>query len=164
MRDSLIRCRDRFRGVPVERDASRPLIGVVGEIFCRLNRFPTRTFSGVSKSAAAKAWLSDIAEWVWYTNIEQFRLLELAGRRFSLDALGLDQGARPAPDEHTLLEPFNDEFRGYEEPDIGEVLDAAAPTFRPTAPWARWSSASARRSISHGKVSTASSTSAPSPA
>ena len=33
----MIRARDRFRAIPADYDASRPLIGVVGEIFCRQN-------------------------------------------------------------------------------------------------------------------------------
>jgi predicted nucleotide-binding protein (sugar kinase/HSP70/actin superfamily) len=33
------RARDRFRAIPAAYDRSRPLIGVVGEIFCRQNTF-----------------------------------------------------------------------------------------------------------------------------
>ena len=39
LRDALVRCRDRFRAIPGRRDRTTPLIGIVGEIFCRLNTF-----------------------------------------------------------------------------------------------------------------------------
>jgi predicted nucleotide-binding protein (sugar kinase/HSP70/actin superfamily) len=128
MRDSLVRCRDRFRRAPVERDPSRPLIGVVGEIFCRLNSFSNDDLLRRLEECGGEGWLSDVTEWVWYANTEQFRLLKLAGRRFSLEALGAWIRCRvQRRDEHILMEPFHEDFRGYEEPGIGEVLDAARP-------------------------------------
>ena len=39
LRDCMVRCRDRFRRLHARRDTSLPLIGIVGEIFCRLNTF-----------------------------------------------------------------------------------------------------------------------------
>ena len=36
---ALARAGERFRAIPADYDRSRPLIGVVGEIFCRLNTF-----------------------------------------------------------------------------------------------------------------------------
>jgi len=37
---------------------------------------------------APEAWLSDIVEWIWYTNSEHFRKLKLEGRLWTLEALG----------------------------------------------------------------------------
>jgi predicted nucleotide-binding protein (sugar kinase/HSP70/actin superfamily) len=128
MRASLVRCRDRFRNVEVRRDPSVPLIGIVGEIFCRLHLFSNENLVRRLEEYEAEAWLSDITEWVWYTIAEQFRRLKLAGRRFSVEALGAwirKQVQRR--DEHVLLEPFREDFRGYEEPTIEEVLEAATP-------------------------------------
>ena len=39
MVESMVRARERFRRVPTLYDRQIPLIGVVGEIFCRLNTF-----------------------------------------------------------------------------------------------------------------------------
>ena len=38
-RDCLTKALSRFRDVPADYSQPRPLIGIVGEIFCRLNRF-----------------------------------------------------------------------------------------------------------------------------
>ena len=76
----------------------------------------------------AEAWLSDITEWIWYTISEHFRKLKLKGRQYSLDAPGAWMRKQVQKrDEHVLLEPFRDDFVGYEEPDIYEVLEAARP-------------------------------------
>lgn len=87
IRESLVRCRDRFRAVPIHRDPSTPLIGVVGEIFCRLNTFSNEDLVRRLEEYGGEAWLSDITEWVWYTNSENFRKLRLNGRLISKDGL-----------------------------------------------------------------------------
>ena len=80
LRESLVRARDRFRAIPGRRDRSTPLIGIVGEIFCRLNTFSNENLIRRLEEYGAEAWLSDIVEWIWYTNSEHFRKLKLTGR------------------------------------------------------------------------------------
>jgi len=126
--DSLVRCRDRFRAIPVHRDRSAPLIGIVGEIFCRLNTFSNENLVCRLEEYGAECWLSDLTEWVWYTNSEQFRKLKLVGKQISREAAGAwIRKAVQKRDEETLLEPFRQDFIGYEEPHIEEVLEYARP-------------------------------------
>jgi len=128
LRDALVRCRDRFHAIPLQRDRSTPLIGIVGEIFCRLHTFSNEDLVRRLEDYGGEAWLSDIAEWVWYTNAEQFRRLRETGRRISREALGAWIRRRvQRRDEHVLLEPFREDFAGCEEPHIGEVLANAQP-------------------------------------
>jgi predicted nucleotide-binding protein (sugar kinase/HSP70/actin superfamily) len=128
IRASLIRSRERFTGVSVRRDPSTPLIGIVGEIFCRLNTFSNEDLVRRLEEYGAEAWLSDISEWVWYTNAEQFRNLRLHGRLISKDGLSAFIRKRVQHhDEQALLEPFRKQFAGYEEPEISEVLENARP-------------------------------------
>jgi predicted nucleotide-binding protein (sugar kinase/HSP70/actin superfamily) len=128
MRESLVRARNRFRGLKIRRDPKTPLIGIVGEIFCRLNTFSNDDLIRRLEEYGAEAWLSDIAEWVWYTNAEQFRKLRLAKRLWSKDGLIAVLRKRiQARDEHVLFAPFEEDFRNVEEPRIEEVLDLARP-------------------------------------
>ncbi|MFB3828445.1 MAG: hypothetical protein ACE15B_16880 [Bryobacteraceae bacterium] len=128
MHASMVRCRDRFHAVPVRRDASVPLVGVVGEIFCRLNTFSNEDLVVRLEEYGAETWLSDIIEWVWYTTSEQFRKLKLHGRIVSLEALGAwIRKQVQKRDEHVLIEPFKQDFAGYEEPDVYEILECARP-------------------------------------
>ncbi len=85
--ESVIRARERFRRVPAQYDPDTPLIGVVGEIFCRLNTFSNEDLIRKLEGYGAECSLSHIAEWVAYTNTEQERKLRLRGRGFSLDML-----------------------------------------------------------------------------
>ncbi len=128
LRDSLVRSRDHFRSVPIRRDPSTPLIGVVGEIFCRLNTYSNEDLVRRLEEYGGEAWLSDIAEWVWYTNSEHFRKLKLKGRLISTSGLGAWIRKKVQHrDEQVLMEPFREEFAGLEEPDIYEVLEDARP-------------------------------------
>ena len=126
---SLLRSRDRFRRVPARYDPERPLIGVVGEIFCRLNAFSNDEVVRRMEGLGGEAWMADVAEWIWYTNNEQFRSFRREGRHFSATALGAKIRAHfQKKDEHELVSLFREDFRGYEEPeDIAEILRYAEP-------------------------------------
>ncbi len=127
-RDTLVKCRERFRSVPIRRDPSTPLIGVVGEIFCRLNTFSNEDLVRRLEEYGGEAWLSDITEWVWYTSAETFRKLRLTRSLLSKEGLVAWMRQRVQHrDEHVLLEPFREEFIGCREPDIYEVIECAKP-------------------------------------
>jgi predicted nucleotide-binding protein (sugar kinase/HSP70/actin superfamily) len=121
------RSQERFRAVPVRRER-RPLIGVVGEIFCRLNTFSNQDLVRRIEAHGGECWLSDIAEWVAYTNDEQQDRLRDEGRRFSLEMGKARLKAWiQGRDEQAVYEPLREELRGYEEPHVHEVLARSAP-------------------------------------
>jgi predicted nucleotide-binding protein (sugar kinase/HSP70/actin superfamily) len=126
---AMLAARDRFRAIPAAYDRSRPLIGVVGEIFCRQNTFSNFDLIRVVEEQGGECWLADIGEWVWYTDDEQRRRLIETKRRFSKDnAYRYLKSKIMRSDEHALYGPFHDDFVGYEEPeDVGQVLELSYP-------------------------------------
>ncbi len=128
LRAALVRCRQRFRAVDVTADRDLPLIGVVGEIFCRLNTFSNQDTIRRLEALGAEVWLSGITEWVWYTIAEQFRKLRLAGRRLSREAASAwIRRYLQHRDEQYLLAPFREDLRGFEEPPVEELIRCARP-------------------------------------
>ncbi|MBZ5657664.1 MAG: hypothetical protein LAO56_20550 [Acidobacteriia bacterium] len=126
--DSLGRARLRFESVELDRTQERPLIGVVGEIFCRLNNFSNNDLIRRLEKQGAECWISDIAEWVTYTNQEEARQLRLEGRALSRAMLQCWLRTRiQQQDEHALMEVFRDDFAGHEEPTYAELMDLARP-------------------------------------
>jgi predicted nucleotide-binding protein (sugar kinase/HSP70/actin superfamily) len=126
--ESQERARLRFEGVATEETQERPLIGVVGEIFCRLNNFSNHDLVRRLEKQGAECWISDIAEWIGYANQEAARRLRLEGRAFSGEMLKCLLRSRiQHQDEHALLEVFSDDFKGYEEPSYAEVMELARP-------------------------------------
>jgi predicted nucleotide-binding protein (sugar kinase/HSP70/actin superfamily) len=125
--EALCRSRDRLRAVPVRR-TNRPLIGVVGEIFCRLNTFSNQDFVRRVEAHGGECWLADITEWITYTNQGQQDSLTAAGRRFSL-AMGKAKMKDWIQDRDraALHVPFREDLRDYEEPRLLDLLGRSAP-------------------------------------
>ncbi|MDP7637171.1 MAG: hypothetical protein QF577_06450 [Phycisphaerae bacterium] len=114
---ALTTARNMFHAVPARYTTDRTLIGVVGEIYCRFNTFCNNDAVRKIEAHGGEAWLSDIAEWVWYTNWSQKDHLQRSGKGLSLPMLAAVVKNRfQRADEHRLLAPFADDFVGYEEP------------------------------------------------
>ncbi len=126
--EAMKRCRDRFRKVPADYSEPKPLIGVVGEIFCRLDTFSNDEMIRRIEKYGGEAWLSDITEWVWYTNFETFKRIKKEGKTLSLEMLGnVIKTKIQKNDEHAILSVVKEDLKGYEEPEIKEVLEYAKP-------------------------------------
>lgn len=129
LRKALIKIRDRYRNIPAIYTKDKPLIGLVGEIYCRLNEFSNEYLINKIEEFGGEAWMTDISEWLWYTTDLQVKGLIRNGKRFSKEMLA----ARVKKiilrrDEEYLLAPFREDFLGYEEPHtIDEVLDHSEP-------------------------------------
>lgn len=119
--------RDRFRSVPANYQKGRPLIGLVGEIFCRLHAFSNEETARRVERLGGECWISDISEWIWYTNWYSEKYL--IRTRGWLNTKYLKMKLKTTFQrryEHMLLAPLAEDLRGYEEPhDIREVLAAA---------------------------------------
>ncbi len=114
---ALVDMRDTFRAVPATYTKGRPLIGVVGEIFCRMNTFSNRDALRRIEAHGGEAWLSDVGEWVWYTNWSQKTILKRDGKTFSGKMLAtLIKNHLQHKYEVKLYAPFEEDFIGYEEP------------------------------------------------
>ena len=126
---ALIQSRDAFRNIPLDTSKKKLLIGVVGEIFCRLNDFSNDHLIRLIEQKGGEVWMSDVAEWVWYTHDEERMQLIRQGQRFSLRMLGCKlRYAVMRADEHKLTAPFEQDFAGYEEPHhITQILELSKP-------------------------------------
>ncbi len=129
LREVLDRAARSFSSIP-RKDEQRLLIGVVGEIFCRLNTFSNEDLIRRLEEQGGEAWIADIGEWVYYTNQEQRRKwIPYAGDRYSLRMVGAwIKDTIQRRDEHTLAGPMRPLFAGREEPErISVVTDLAEP-------------------------------------
>ncbi len=129
LRRALITARDRYLRLPAKFTRNKPLIGLVGEIYCRLDEASNEYLVNKLEELGAEVWISDIAEWAWYTNDEQRWRLIRAGKRFSREMLTAKiKFAIQHHDEAFLSHPLREDFVGYEEPSqITEVLHYSRP-------------------------------------
>ncbi len=125
IRNALKIAHDRYQRIPAKYTKDKPLIGIVGEIYCRLNEFSNEYLVNKIEEFGGEVWMTDIGEWVWYTNDEQRLRLIRAGKRYSKEMFAaVIKFKILKKDEHYLLKPFKNSFKGYEEPHrIREILD-----------------------------------------
>jgi predicted nucleotide-binding protein (sugar kinase/HSP70/actin superfamily) len=130
---ALREARALINAVPVDYSDPRPLIGIVGEIFCRLNKFSNDDVVRKVEETGGECWMSDVSEWVWYTNAAQLQLLERYRRRFTKENFGARiKWHLQRRDEHAFLSAFEGDFDGYEEAhDIREIMELARPYLPP---------------------------------
>jgi predicted nucleotide-binding protein (sugar kinase/HSP70/actin superfamily) len=126
--------RDAFVSMQVrEEPGSRPLVGIVGEIFLRLDSFSNQNLVRQVEDLGGECWMADVAEWVWYTNAERARKLRERGRAFSLDMIGVHiRDAVQRHDEKALLAPLEELFSGRREAPTSEIL-AGSEDYLPAA-------------------------------
>ncbi len=124
----LTAARDRFRAIPAAYTRRRPLIGVVGEIFCRMTPFTNDHTIRKLEEHGAECTLAHIVEWVWYTNLEQQKRIRIKHGALSLAMLGAKIKNRiQQQDEHQLYAPFKEDLHGYEEPPVEKIWEYAEP-------------------------------------
>jgi predicted nucleotide-binding protein (sugar kinase/HSP70/actin superfamily) len=125
--------RDRFRHVPASYTRGRPLIGLVGEIFCRLNTFSNDDLARRVEQIGGECWISDVAEWIWYTNWYHESVEVRERGRLTRDFVNLKIKTHVQhADERALLAPVAGDLQGYEEPhDIRDVLNLSEPYLPP---------------------------------
>jgi len=58
--------RDEFLAIPT-RKCKKPLVGIIGEIYVRNNRFTNKDLIRRIEQAGGEAWLTPLTEWVQYT-------------------------------------------------------------------------------------------------
>jgi predicted nucleotide-binding protein (sugar kinase/HSP70/actin superfamily) len=129
---ALVETRERFRSVDADYVRGKPLVAVVGEIFCRHNRYSNDDTIRHLEAHGAEAWLADVAEWVLYTDWSRMDNVKRREGRLTREWLTtLVKLKFMKRDEHRLLAPFADDFRGYEEPENTGVLAEYAEPYLP---------------------------------
>ncbi|MFB3852280.1 MAG: hypothetical protein ACE148_00485 [Vicinamibacterales bacterium] len=120
--------RDEFRKIPAKFTRRKPLIGVVGEIFCRLTPFTNDFLLRKLEEFGAECSLAHVVEWVWYTNVEHQKRLRQSGRTFSKAMLAaIIKNYIQHRDEHALYAVFEDDLKGYEEPSVKTLFHYSEP-------------------------------------
>jgi len=123
---TMIEARDRFDAIETSGNGQKPLIGIVGEIYVRSNRFANEDVLDKVEQFGGEAWLAPLSEWIHYINA--------MGRRRSLEKKHFSNLLKIAlteyyqrKDEHRLEKIFRRHLRHGEEPSTREVLDQASP-------------------------------------
>ncbi len=122
-------CIDRFHQIEVEGPGSKPLIGIVGEIFVRLNRFSNEDVIRKIEQFGGEAWIAPLTEWILYVNtISKERSLQKKSFSNLLKVFLTDYYQKK--DEHRLEKLFKDALRHFGEPKTKSLFKKAKPYHR----------------------------------
>jgi predicted nucleotide-binding protein (sugar kinase/HSP70/actin superfamily) len=117
---------DRFHQIEVESPGSKPLIGIVGEIFVRLNRFSNEDVIRRIEEFGGEAWIAPLTEWILYVNtISKERSLQKKSFANLLKVFLTDYYQKK--DEHRLERLFKDTLRHFGEPKTKSLFKKAKP-------------------------------------
>ena len=117
---------DRFHQIEVEGPGSKPLIGIVGEIFVRLNRFSNEDVIRRIEQFGGEAWIAPLTEWILYVNtISKGRSLQKKSFANLLKVFLTDYYQKK--DEHRLEKLFKDALRHFGEPKTSSLFKKAKP-------------------------------------
>jgi len=123
---ALEKCKERFLEVEIDDRVKRPLIGIVGEVFVRCNRFSNDHIVAEVERLGGEAWVPPFTEWILYTNFTRKRSNK-QNKDYKGYLLTVLKDKIQKKDEHAVMEIFRDVVKKVDEPTTEEVLELAAP-------------------------------------
>jgi predicted CoA-substrate-specific enzyme activase len=115
-----------FKAIGVDEPGTKPLIGIVGEIFVRLNRFSNEDVIRKIEQFGGEVWMAPLTEWILYVNTIA-KKKSLKKRSFSnlLKVFLTDYYQKK--DEHQLEKIFKGHLRNFGEPKTNSIFRKAKP-------------------------------------
>jgi len=115
-----------FSEIELDGPGTKPLIGIVGEIFVRLNRFANENVVRKIEQFGGEAWIAPLTEWILYVNTIA-KKSSLKKRSFSnlLKVFLTDYYQKK--DEHHLEKIFKGHLRNFGEPKTSFIFRRAKP-------------------------------------
>jgi predicted CoA-substrate-specific enzyme activase len=117
---------DEFHQIRVDGLGTKPLIGIVGEIFVRFNRFSNEDVILKIEQFGGEAWIAPLTEWILYVNtIAKGRSLKKRAFSNLLKVFLTDYYQKK--DEHQLEKIFKGHLRNFGEPKTRSIFKKAKP-------------------------------------
>jgi predicted nucleotide-binding protein (sugar kinase/HSP70/actin superfamily) len=115
-----------FAKIEKDRKERKPIIGIVGEIYIRSNRFSNNDVVRKVEALGGEVWLAGMAEWICYTTYMYKRQSRLE-RKYKDYAKGWLTDWVQKRKEHRLEKRLDGAILGCYEPDVADVLNLASP-------------------------------------
>jgi predicted CoA-substrate-specific enzyme activase len=126
LEEALQKSLEQFNQIQVDGVGTKPLIGIVGEIFVRLNRFANENVIRKIEQFGGEAWIAPLTEWILYVNtIAKKRSLKKRSFSNLLKVFLTDYYQKK--DEHQLEKIFKGQLRNFGEPKTKSIFRKAKP-------------------------------------
>ncbi|MBI4684994.1 MAG: CoA protein activase [Nitrospirae bacterium] len=125
IKDVLDAARKEFENLPKYKD-KKPLIGIIGEIFVRSNKFSNENLVRKIEELGGEAWLSPVEEWIYYINQMAFQKA-LLKKDWSAIMDTFVKRIFKKKIEHQYSGYFKGFLRTLEEPETKKIFRNASP-------------------------------------
>jgi predicted CoA-substrate-specific enzyme activase len=126
LKEALHQSLKAFGHIEVDQPGTKPLIGIVGEIYVRLNRFSNEDVIRKIEQFGGEAWVAPMTEWILYVNTVS-KKKSLRKKSFSNLLKVLLTEYYQKKDEHHLERIFKGHLRNFGEPRTKVILKKAKP-------------------------------------
>ncbi len=116
-------CAKKFEEIP-RKDVNRPLIGVVGEIFLRLNKFTNNFTTEKIEALGGEVSVVPTYKWITFTTHE-YAVNAFKSKKVKDIFLSFLVNYYQKKDEANMFKPFKRLLRNHKETDIKEILSYA---------------------------------------
>jgi predicted CoA-substrate-specific enzyme activase len=125
LEDVLAAIRKDFEAIPRYKE-KKPLIGIIGEIFVRCNKFSNEDLIRKIEALGGEVWLSPFDEWIYYIAFTG-RRKALIKKEYSAIINSLIKQFYKNRIEHRYSQYFEGYLKTLKEPTIKEIIKKAAP-------------------------------------
>ncbi len=130
--DGVLReARRAFDDLALNGHGDKPLVGIVGEIYVRSNRFSNENTIREIEALGGEAMMPPVGEWLLYVT-HGARQRAWSTRKYGLLLHLWLKHLVQTKDEHTLGHIFHGSLRNLQEPTIPQTLDMAKPYLHPS--------------------------------
>ena len=124
--ETLSWAKEMFAKIEKDSKERKPIIGVVGEIYIRSNRFSNNDVIRKVEALGGEAWLVGMAEWICYTTY-MYKSQSRLERKYKDYVKGWLTDWVQKKKEHRLEKQLDGAILGCYEPDVKDVMDLASP-------------------------------------
>jgi predicted nucleotide-binding protein (sugar kinase/HSP70/actin superfamily) len=123
--------RRAFDDLALTRNGGKPIVGIVGEIYCRANKFSNENAVREVEALGGEVWMPPIGEWLLYVT-HSSRHDAWVARHYKRLLQIIIKDYIQKKDEHHLEECFHGSIKNLKEPSIAETLELAGPYLHPS--------------------------------
>ncbi len=119
--------RDLFRAIKIDRSNGRkPIIGIVGEIYIRSNRFTNNNAVALIENLGGEAWVAPVTEWILYTN-NRYLEVSVSEGRYGNFLKGYIKDRVQKRDEERMVSIFEGMLENLHESETESILKLSKP-------------------------------------
>jgi predicted nucleotide-binding protein (sugar kinase/HSP70/actin superfamily) len=121
---------EQFEALPADRSQHRPVIGLVGEIYLRFNRYSNQNVIQRVEQAGGEVMVASMSEWIYFTNWCAKRMNWFTGKYFNFASMFLVDKYQEYQ-EHKVMKPIEHLLRNPHESSVHKLMAHIEPYYEP---------------------------------